>query len=111
MVYSKKYKIELLMFLFVATLIGCYKKDLDEFKNATLNIKSEIAIPLFNATITVKDSLNYIPYFNVSDSFYLTYNVTINDSISLSYDGYSLDNIQFKLYIQNNFPISGGLQV
>lgn len=69
-------------------------------------------MPLFNANISLKDSLlNAIPNFSVSDSLYLINDILLSDSVALSLEGYSIKEAQLKLYLKNNFPVRGSLQV
>jgi len=100
------------LLFFIGTFSSCYKKDLEEFKKASFELNSTIALPLFNANISLKDSLlNAIPNFSVSDSLYLINDISMSDSISLSLEGYSIREAQLKLYLKNNFPVRGSLQV
>ena len=114
MSYFTKYSVIIFLFLSIA-ISSCYKKELDEFKNAVFEANTEIAFPLFNADVSIKDSISvpYLPNFSLSDSLYLTNNYTLglSDSLSLLLDGYTINDIQIKLYIKNSFPLKGNLQV
>jgi len=91
-------------------LIGCHKKDLDEFNSAVLDVNSEVALPLFNATVTVK---NQIPTnFTFSDSITLENNtIDLSNAFDFNNKQYTIQDIEFKLFIKNSFPVEGRLQI
>jgi hypothetical protein len=108
----KKYKIVLFLFLLIGTFTSCYKKDLEEFKKVVFELKSDVAFPIFNATITIEDSAAYVPNMNISDSVFLTNDqIGLSDSLFSILEAYNVKDIQFKVYIKNSFPVNGSLQV
>ncbi len=89
-------------------LVGCYKKDLAEFKSIDTKHEQEFAFPLFDNTLTIQDSIPFdISPMSLSDT------VEIDLSLSNYLTGTlytDIDYVEFKIITQNNFPISGGLQ-
>ena len=90
-------------------LVGCYKKDLAEFKSIDTKHQQEFAFPLFNNSLTIKDSLpfNIIP-MTMSDTIKI--DLTLDNFLSGSLYN-DVDYVEFKITTENNFPISGGLQL
>jgi hypothetical protein len=99
---NSKYILILIPILIFFLFTGCKKPD-------PIVIKEAIVIPLFNATITVEDSLNF-PNFSYSDTLYLVNEAYKTNDSTLNFDGFILDDIELKLYIENSFPVETYLQ-
>jgi hypothetical protein len=89
-------------------MVGCYKKDLAEFKSIDTSHEQQFAFPLFDNSLTIKDSIPFdISPMSLADT------VEIDLSLSNYLTGTlytDIEYVEFKIITQNNFPISGGLQ-
>lgn len=93
-------------------LTSCYKDDLKEFEKAKFQINSSIAAPLFYEDLTIKDTINFIPNFSINDTIYITNNnIHKIDGYDFSFNGYQIDSAQFKLHIENSFPVKAYVQI
>jgi hypothetical protein len=103
----KNYKIVTFIILASVLLTGCYKKELDEFKKASLKNERDMAFPLFESTITLNDSLPFtIPAIAMSDTIKTDFSFS---SYVKDYSG-KLDYVEFKIGLKSNFPVTGGIQ-
>jgi hypothetical protein len=100
-----------LLGIFQFFLLGCYKKDLDEFKTIDTKHEQQFAFPVFDNTISIKDSIpfKFFPFALIDTA-----------EINLSLDKYlpgsfykkkNLDYVEFKVITENSFPLSGALQL
>lgn len=98
----------ILLTLFFFIISGCYKKDLEEFKNIkNINFKFEIVIPVFTFNISVKDTISGLEphkYFNTVNIENI--NIHIMDSIPPN----PVESVELKLIVKNTFPVNGKIQ-
>ncbi|HVD97019.1 MAG TPA: hypothetical protein VNB90_02370 [Cytophagaceae bacterium] len=94
-----------LMFLILS---GCYKKDLEDFKNINYSTERSFAFPVFETTLTLKDSLPYtIPVFTMADTVKADFKL---GSYISNYSG-DVDYVEFKMVLKSNFPVTGAVQI
>lgn len=104
-------------FLFCFTLLitfivtSCYKKDLEEFKKVnSIRYEPEIALPFLETKITLADTIPTLPFF-LTVSMIDTASITLPASTSKDTLESIIDNIDFKIRLQNTFPFSGKVQI
>ena len=98
--------------LFLIALTSCYKKDEEEFNNVKYNSETDLALSIFNTSLSINDSLSFIPNHESSGSVYfLNQDIQIGDSVGFKLSGYTVKEAELKLYLKNNFPVEGYLQV
>ena len=88
--------------------MGCYKKDLTEFKSLTTKHEQEFAFPLFDDSLTIKDSIPF-SFSSVTLSDTVKINLALDNFLSGSLYN-DIDYVEFKIITENNFPVTGTLQ-
>lgn len=105
---GKKYKTLGILFFVLVLFSGCYKQELDEFQKISFKNERDLAFPLFESTLTLKDSLPFeIPTLTLADT------IKTNLSFSSFIKDYSgkMDYVEFKVGVKTNFPITGSVQI
>lgn len=87
-------------------LTGCYKKEIDELKKIDFQSPKSFAFPLFESTLTIKDSLPFsFNTANLADTVMidLGQNASIGDPLKFDY-------VEFKIILRNNFAAKAEIQ-
>lgn len=87
-------------------LTGCYKKEIDELKKIDFQSPKSFAVPLFESTLTIRDSLPFsFDTANLSD----TVEINLGQNASLG-NPIKFDYVEFKIILRNNFAARGEIQ-